>query len=404
MLGKLYILFICAIVIILTAAHSAQAQINSNLLQRAQSGDAMAQHRVAYIYHTGVSGEENLAKARFWYDKAAAQGLAKSEFAIARLLTLDTDGPKDYAAALPWVIRAAKPRDRSQGQGFRDSQKFALDMLKWICRNGVASFPDTMRQSKDSYCLYRRGRKLYYGSKKYGVERDYMAARKYLHKALEKDELRAAKYLMRIYQNGYGTEKNPELYQKMMRIAAEHGDGDAIMAQIHQNRDRLSQDDYIVNLHLAAKDGHYKANWQLGNLYLSSQMGRQDIERALTHYFLAGRTKLSAHHSVFSKDTTIKNILENPQSDALFQAAKINAERIAEENNFSSRKRNRIVKSFTAISAQHKAVQNRGGRIKSHEETMLYFLLAFIAMMGLIRPLRFGIFLGKQWLFRFTNL
>lgn len=382
------ITYICALIFCSVSFEGLASDVSA--LQQAKK-----HHRTGYNHHMAKDHDE----AMIWYKKGAAAGLAKSEFAIARLLTIDREGPKDYTAALPWVIRAAKPRTSPQGYGFEDSQKYAREMLDWICKSGVASFPETMPQSQDSYCLYRRGRRLYYGSKKNSVKQDYIAAQNYLHLALEKGEPRAAELLMRIYGKGLGTEENPELYQKMMRIAADNGDGNAIMALASQEKDKLSQGQYINYLNRAAYDGHKMANRQLGDFYMFSPTNGQDIERAITHYFLAGRTKFPARYSIFSKHRPFKSLLEDPQSSTVFNAAKLSAELISKDKKFSKRKRERIAKSYDAISSRHIAIQENGGRMRTKEEYILYAFLAYLALSSLMRPLRFAIFLGKRWLY-----
>lgn len=355
---------------------------------------AHADHRKGYVHHI----QKDYDTALIWYEKSAAVGLAKSEYAIGRILAFDREGERDFDAALPWIIRAAEQRSSSQGQGFAESQKRARESLDWMCKYGAADFPSSMPQNKDGHCLYRRGRRLYYGSKKYNIARDYTSARHYLHKALEKGEMRAAEHLMRIYGNGYGTDKDPALYQKMMRLAAEYGDGDAIMALTSQEKDSLSQEDYIANVHRAANDGHYKANRYLGDMYLYEQ----DTERAFTHYFLSGRTHYPAKYSIFSKHSPMKTLLENPQAGSFFEAGKANAIRIAQDGSFSKRKHKAISKSYEAISARHAAVQ-KTGRVRSKEEHFLYLFLAWIAFIGFQRPFRFMLLLLRVFLGRFTN-
>lgn len=393
---KIYISFSWVMLIALCGFDFAEAKISPAFMDRAVDGDGMAQHRVGYYYHTGLSVEKDLSQAEYWYQKAAAQGLAKSEYALARLLTIDKEqGPQDYAAAMPWLIRAAETRSISQGQGFAQSQKSARDTLKWICKSGVASFPESLPQHQDGYCLYRRGCKLYRSNRKFNVKRDYVASRRYLHQALEQDELSAAKYLMYIYDKGLGTDKDPQQAQEMMKIAAELGDGDAIMSLTLQNKEKMSEAEYITNLNHAAADGNKQAHELLGIQHLSNQ----NIERALMHYFLAGRKNFPVRYSVFSKPPPFKELLEDPQAKTLFDSAKVKAEEFREANTLSKRTSNAINRSHSAISSKHAAIQKKG-RVKSIEENAFILVLIALAIMGLRRPFRFAIFVCTEWLRR----
>lgn len=149
----------------------------------ASDGSALQQakihHRTGYHYHMAKEYDEALK----WYKKGASAGLAKSEYAIARLLATDAQGSKDYTAALPWFIRAAEPRSTPQGYGFEVSQKYAREKLEWICKHGAAEFPAEHPYAKDPKCWHGQGKALMFGW--FDTEKDYPAARIWLQKAVK---------------------------------------------------------------------------------------------------------------------------------------------------------------------------------------------------------------------------
>ena len=153
-------------------ALTAQADSRENLRQ------AHLIHRQAYHYHMAESYDEALQL----YKQSAEMGLAKSENNIARILYSDKKGKRDYAAALPWLIRAAAPRQTPQGYGFTESQRQAKEALDWYCRRGPVLFPESHAFSKDPKCWQGRGEALMSG--KLGVKKNYAEAQTLLEQAV----------------------------------------------------------------------------------------------------------------------------------------------------------------------------------------------------------------------------
>lgn len=135
-------------------------------------------HRTAYHYHVANKYDEALK----WYKKSASVGLAKSEYAIGRILAFDRENQHDYKAALPWIIRAAVPRTESQGYGLAQSQQQANDALDWYCKRGAAEFPAAHPFAEDPKCWHGRAKALMYG--RYDIPKDRDAARALLEKSI----------------------------------------------------------------------------------------------------------------------------------------------------------------------------------------------------------------------------
>ena len=74
-------------------------------LQRlAVAGNAEAQYLLAAFYLNGVNGPRDVAQAKAWLEKSAAQGNARAAFSLANLFA-ESD-PPDSQAAAHWLARA----------------------------------------------------------------------------------------------------------------------------------------------------------------------------------------------------------------------------------------------------------------------------------------------------------
>jgi len=164
-------------------------------------------HRQAYHHHIA----ENYDEALRLYRQSAAMGLVKSENAIGRILAFDRKGNRDYAAALPWFIRADTPRQSSQGYGFAESQRRAKKTLEWYCLYGPAPFPESHAFSKDPKCWQGRGEILMSG--KLGVKKNYAKAEAMLEQAVAAGRVEAVDSLAKA--KALNITKPPRNYAKI---------------------------------------------------------------------------------------------------------------------------------------------------------------------------------------------
>src|SRR2546427_751393 len=89
-----------------TASHTQESL--SDLLARAQRGDAAAQYNLAGIYYLGKGVRQDYAEAVKWYRKAAEHGYAPAQSDLGRMY-LDGHGvTQDYAEAAKWYRKAAE--------------------------------------------------------------------------------------------------------------------------------------------------------------------------------------------------------------------------------------------------------------------------------------------------------
>ena len=88
--------------------HSFLPPAAAQLAQRAVSGNAAAMHKLAARFAGGVAGlKKSPGLAAYWYQKAAEQGHAPSQYKLGRCLESGVGRRKDVAAAVGWYEKAA---------------------------------------------------------------------------------------------------------------------------------------------------------------------------------------------------------------------------------------------------------------------------------------------------------
>jgi len=87
-----------------------------------------AQYTLGVMYYAGKGIPQNYEKALYWYEQAAARGLAEAQFFLGRMYNDNTGVPQNYEKAFYWHERAAI-------QGFAESQVLLGHM--YYTGNGV---------------------------------------------------------------------------------------------------------------------------------------------------------------------------------------------------------------------------------------------------------------------------
>lgn len=154
------------------------AGIPASAQTRAELNEAHIIHRQAYHHHIAKDYDAALEG----YKKSAAMGLAKSEYGIASILAFDRPNKRELDTALPWFIRALKPREVHQGQGFAQARTYSQNALDWYCKNGGAEFPAGHPYAAEPKCWVGRAKALHYGW--FGLRKDRPAAIELLEKAV----------------------------------------------------------------------------------------------------------------------------------------------------------------------------------------------------------------------------
>jgi len=85
----------------------------SELKQGAESGDALAQNNLAYLYTFGLEVPQDYREAAHWYAIAAAQGFAAAQYNLGALYERGLGVPRDSSRAAEWSSRCRRARPRT---------------------------------------------------------------------------------------------------------------------------------------------------------------------------------------------------------------------------------------------------------------------------------------------------
>ena len=94
-------------VFFLSVGHTASAQY-SELLKRAQDGDAEAQTRLGGAYYSGNGVEQDFVEAIKWYRLAAEQGYADAQNYLGVAYDSGDGVEQDFVEAVKWYRLAAE--------------------------------------------------------------------------------------------------------------------------------------------------------------------------------------------------------------------------------------------------------------------------------------------------------
>lgn len=350
------------------------------MAKAAMAGDAKAQHRIGYYYHTGQHLDKDLAQAAIWYKKAAEQDLVKAQYAYGRVMAFEKEGPKDYAAALPWFIKASKARPTSQGYGYETSLQSAKDALDWYCKSGGTAFPKTHEFAHKAQCLYARGKKFYAGSKKYKIQRDFKAAWDYLTRAAQGGERKAYVTLAKMHSFGYSTPRNEAEAQRLLRLAGQ---------------DSFKEEDFIASdrLALQAQQGDKQAHRRLAARYLNGKKYKYDAKSAMIHLFLSQRAR-------FVKGANANLIwpILRDNNPALLAGAHQDALNYARDYNWPEKDFKAVTKSYKNALKDQDWLVRRGGNIPSKSERRFYNMLYMVISLFILKGFfMIALFLIRQW-------
>src|SRR6516165_5155750 len=152
----------------------------------AEHGDSSSMANLAGAYHLGLGVAQDYAKAREWYEKAAAKGDASAMFNLGSLYEGGHGVAQDYAKAREWYEKAA-----ANGNA--------------IAMNNLGT-------------LYAYA---------HGVAQDYAKAREWYEKAAAKGDASAMFNLGSLYKNGHGVAQDYAKAREWYEKAAAKSDKDA---------------------------------------------------------------------------------------------------------------------------------------------------------------------------------
>jgi uncharacterized protein len=89
----------------------------SELIEKADKGDAEAQTALAERYQKGEGVPKNDAEAAKWYRKAAEQGNPDAQVNLGLMQANGQGGPRDYGEAVEWYRKAAEQGNEKAQHG-----------------------------------------------------------------------------------------------------------------------------------------------------------------------------------------------------------------------------------------------------------------------------------------------
>lgn len=120
----------------------------AELEQRAQAGQAEAQHDLATLYAAGKIVPQDYGLARTWFARAAEGGIANASYNLGVMNQQGLGGPPDLAQALSWYEKAADQGHPEamynlgiayiQGVGVKADTEKGVDYFRRAARAGVA--------------------------------------------------------------------------------------------------------------------------------------------------------------------------------------------------------------------------------------------------------------------------
>jgi len=182
----------------------------------AAKSEAIAMVSLGILYENGYGVAQDYAKAREWYEKAADKGNADAMNNLGTFYKNGDGVAQDYAKAREWYEKAADKGTadamNNLGTLYQNGDGVAQDYAKAREWYEKAAAKDVEEAMVSLGALYQKG---------YGVAQDYAKAREWYEKAADKGDASAMSYLGMIYQNGQGVTQDYAKAREWYEKAAE---------------------------------------------------------------------------------------------------------------------------------------------------------------------------------------
>jgi len=189
------------------------------VVDEANSGDAMSQHFLGWLYEHGRVVVQDFTEALKWYRKAAESEEPKAQSSLGDMYYSGKGVPQDYSQAGKWYLKAAESGYTTaqaklglmyeHGLGFTKDYSAALSWYKKAAEKG-----SEIAQTQLGF-MYGNG---------WGVQRDYSVAARWFRQAAEQGYSLAQVHLAMAYQEGVGIPQDYNEAAKWFGKAAAQGD------------------------------------------------------------------------------------------------------------------------------------------------------------------------------------
>ena len=255
----------------------------SELLAKAEQGDAASQFDVGKRYYDGEGVEQNFEQAVFWYIRAAEQGYAAAQNSLGYCYLYGKGVEQNYEKAIYWYTKSAEQGYATaqrnlglcyeKGQGVQQSYEQAVYWYTKSAEQGYA-----LAQNNLGIC-YEKGQ---------GVEQNYEQAVYWYTKAAEQGLARAQCNLGYCYYNGQGVQKSYEQAAYWFTKSAEQGYARAQynLGVCYKQGQGVEQsyEQAIYWYTKSAERGYDCAQCNLGYCYESGNGVQQSYEQAVFWY------------------------------------------------------------------------------------------------------------------------
>jgi TPR repeat protein len=208
-----------------------------SIRKAAQSGDAIAQYKLAAMCYEGKGTQQDSCEAAQWYLKAAQQGHVDAQFTLGIMYERGDGVDRDDDKAYQWIAQAAQqghPRART----LLESDKWLLYLDEQAHSGEERPNPDrpastssgVTREQVDEYirkaeqgdvdAQYNLGVIFYHGE---GMARDFQEALTWFQKAAEQDDADAQYNLGFMFGRGEGVKRDHAQSMQWFKRAADQG-------------------------------------------------------------------------------------------------------------------------------------------------------------------------------------
>jgi TPR repeat protein/tRNA A-37 threonylcarbamoyl transferase component Bud32 len=257
--------------------------VASTALEADRRAEAETHYRRGEECYTGRGALQDYAKAREWYEKAAAHGHAEAEFRLGWLHDHGRGVPRDAAAARAWYERAARNGSAGAmyhlGVLYKKGRGVPRDLAKarewWLSAAEVGH----AGAQANLGAIYHTGE---------GVPQDLAQARMWYERSAQQGDASAQYSLGAMYDDGEGGPRDVATARMWYEKSARQGDANAQfnLGVLYDRGDGVPQDFAIARewwIKSAAR-GHAGAQYNLGALHHNGEGVPQDFAVARDWY------------------------------------------------------------------------------------------------------------------------
>lgn len=262
---------------VLTTTSHPQNPALRPLRQQAEAGNADAQFNLGIAWINGSAGTVNYDQARYWWEKAAAQGQRIAQYNLGVLYDEGRGVSQDYRLAAQWYRKAAQ-------QGFISAQ-YNLGNLyrdgKGVPQNAYIArdWQEKAAAQGDRDAMYALGSLYRQGALGISGDGQHALAFYWLEQAAMRGHPQAQAELAGLYARGEGVVRDPAIAAKWQRAAATAQTG----TENTDNSDLTA----IEQTEQAAMHGDTQAQIALANHYAHGDGIARDEEAALKWWQVA---------------------------------------------------------------------------------------------------------------------